>query len=146
MEISCFKRSTSLRGWPRSGAERVVKQLLHFGIVVRDCPFVPSQHRSTDDNGAERSGEWNATPRIQPIPLFDWFGLACFAKKNKNCQLSYSWFQTSQTGVQWYSDTSPFSIPCFCPMSLGRSLHAMPLSKKLVIAVPFRSGRLQIMI
>jgi hypothetical protein len=31
--------------------------------------------------------------------------------KTKNCQLSYSRFQTSQTGGQWYSDTSPFSIP-----------------------------------
>ncbi len=45
--------------------------------------------------------------------LFDWwFGLVCFANKNKNCQLSYSQFQTSQTGGQWYSDTYPFSIPC----------------------------------
>ncbi len=44
--------------------------------------------------------------------LFDLFGLACFANKNKKCQLPYSWFQTSQTGGQWYSDTSPFSIPC----------------------------------
>ncbi len=35
----------------------------------------------------------------------------CFANKNKNCQLSYSWFQTSQTGGQRYSDTSSFSIP-----------------------------------
>ncbi len=42
--------------------------------------------------------------------LFDWFGLICFANKNINCQLSYNWFQTSQTGGQWYSDTSPFSI------------------------------------
>ena len=25
--------------------------------------------------------------------------------------MSYSSFQTSQTGGQWYSDTSPFSIP-----------------------------------
>ncbi len=25
---------------------------------------------------------------------------------------SYSWFQTSQTGGQWYSNSSPFSIPC----------------------------------
>ncbi len=25
--------------------------------------------------------------------------------------MSYSWFQTSQTGGEWYSDTSPFSIP-----------------------------------
>ncbi len=44
--------------------------------------------------------------------LFDWFGLVCFANKNKNYQLSYRGFQTSQTGSQWYSDTSPFSIPC----------------------------------
>jgi hypothetical protein len=25
--------------------------------------------------------------------------------------LSYNLFQTSQAGGQWYSDTSPFSIP-----------------------------------
>ncbi len=43
--------------------------------------------------------------------LFDWFGLVCFTNKNKNCQLSNSSFQTSQTGGQLYSDTSPFSIP-----------------------------------
>ncbi len=43
--------------------------------------------------------------------LFDWFGLVSFVNKNKNCQLLYSWFQTSQTGCQLYSDTSPFSIP-----------------------------------
>ncbi len=43
--------------------------------------------------------------------LFDLFGLVCFANKNKNCQLSYNWFQTSQTGSLWYSDTSPSSTP-----------------------------------
>jgi len=43
--------------------------------------------------------------------LFDWFGLVRLANKNKNCHLSYSKFQTSQTRGQWYSDTSPFSIP-----------------------------------
>jgi hypothetical protein len=42
-----------------------------------------------------------------------WFALVCFANKNKNCQLSYSWFQTSRTGGQRYSYTSPFSIPWF---------------------------------
>jgi hypothetical protein len=39
--------------------------------------------------------------------LFDWFGLVCFANKNKNYQFSYSWFQTSQRGGQRYNDTSP---------------------------------------
>jgi len=43
--------------------------------------------------------------------LFDWFGLVCFATKNKNCHLSYSWFQTSKTGGEWYSDTSSFKFP-----------------------------------
>jgi hypothetical protein len=50
--------------------------------------------------------------------LFDWFGLDCFANKNKNCQLSYSEFQTSQTGGQWDSDTSPFSIPWLSTFNL----------------------------
>jgi hypothetical protein len=40
--------------------------------------------------------------------LFDWFGLVRLANENKNCQLSYCYFQISQTGGQWYSDTSPF--------------------------------------
>jgi hypothetical protein len=44
--------------------------------------------------------------------LFDQFGWVSFANKNKNRQLSYSLFQTSQTGGQQYSDTSPFSVPC----------------------------------
>jgi hypothetical protein len=35
--------------------------------------------------------------------LFDCFGWVCFANKNKICQLSYSWFQTSQTGGQQYN-------------------------------------------
>jgi hypothetical protein len=30
-------------------------------------------------------------------------------------KLSYNQFQTSQTGGQWYSDTSPFSIPWSMP-------------------------------
>ncbi len=44
--------------------------------------------------------------------LFDWFGLVCFANRNKNCQQSCKRFQTGQTGGQLYCDTSPFSIPC----------------------------------
>jgi hypothetical protein len=32
---------------------------------------------------------WNAKGGSIHL-LFDWFGLVCFANKNKNCQLSYS--------------------------------------------------------
>ncbi len=39
-------------------------------------------------------GEYHRTVDL----LFDWFRFVCFANINKNCQLSYNWFLTSQTG------------------------------------------------
>ncbi len=45
--------------------------------------------------------------------------ISLFWNKNKNCQLSYSWFQISLTGGQQYSDTSPFIIPCWNSLSGG---------------------------
>ena len=44
--------------------------------------------------------------------LFDWFGISCMTTDNFCFYLQNSLIQTSQTGGQWYSDTSPFSIPC----------------------------------
>jgi hypothetical protein len=44
--------------------------------------------------------------------LFDWFGISCMTTENICFYLQSRLIQTSQTGGQWYSDTSPFSIPC----------------------------------
>jgi hypothetical protein len=44
--------------------------------------------------------------------LFDWFGISCMTTDNVCFYLQNRLIQTSQTGGQWYSDTSPFSIPC----------------------------------
>jgi hypothetical protein len=66
--------------------------------------------------------------------LFVWFGLVCFANQNKNCQLSYSWFKTSQTGGQRYSDTYPFSIPCL-QVSLSLSLNPQYLFYAILICL-----------
>ncbi len=43
--------------------------------------------------------------------LFDWFGISCMTTDNFGFYLQNRLIQTSQTGGQWYSDTSPFSIP-----------------------------------
>jgi hypothetical protein len=43
--------------------------------------------------------------------LFDWFGIICITTYNFYFYLQNRLIQTSQTGGQWYSDTSPFSIP-----------------------------------
>jgi hypothetical protein len=51
--------------------------------------------------GNTTGGKYHCTVDL----LIDLFGLVCFTNKNENCQ-----FQTSQTGGQQYSDTSPFSI------------------------------------
>ncbi len=44
--------------------------------------------------------------------LFDWFGISCMTTDNFCVYLQNRPVQTSQTGGQWYGDTSPFSIPC----------------------------------
>jgi hypothetical protein len=43
--------------------------------------------------------------------LFDWFGITCMTTDNFCFYLKNRLIQSSQTGGQWYSDTSPFSIP-----------------------------------
>jgi hypothetical protein len=43
--------------------------------------------------------------------LFDWFGISCMTTDNFCFYLQKRPIQTSQTGGQWYSGTSPFSIP-----------------------------------
>ncbi len=42
--------------------------------------------------------------------LFDWFGISCMTTNNFCFYLQNRLIQTSQTGGQWYSDTSPFSV------------------------------------
>ncbi len=44
--------------------------------------------------------------------LFDWFGMSCMTSEIFCFYLQNRLIQTSQTGGQWYCDTSPFSIPC----------------------------------
>ncbi len=45
--------------------------------------------------------------------LFDWLGISCMTTDIFCFYLQNRLIQTSQTGCQWYSDTSPFSIPCW---------------------------------
>jgi hypothetical protein len=44
--------------------------------------------------------------------LFHWFGISCMTTDHFCFYLQNRLIQTSQTGGQQYSDTSPFSIPC----------------------------------
>ncbi len=72
--------------------------------------------------------------------LFDWFGISCKTTDNFCFYLQNRLIQTSQTGVQQYSDTSPFSIPC-----LGGKLTAHPTkeSKQSWVTNPFHDNRVQ---
>ena len=55
-------------------------------------------------------GKYHCTVNL----LFDWFGVSCMTTDNYCFYLQNRLTQTSQTGGQWYSDTSPFSIPWVC--------------------------------
>ncbi len=43
--------------------------------------------------------------------LLYWFGISCMTTGNFCFYFQNRLIQTCQTGGQWYSDTSPFSIP-----------------------------------
>jgi hypothetical protein len=58
--------------------------------------------------GNSKGGEYHCTVDL----LFDWFGISCVATDNFCLYLQNRLIQTGQTGVQRYSDTSPFSILC----------------------------------
>ncbi len=60
-------------------------------------------------------GEYHCTIDL----LFDWLGINCMTTDNFCFYLQNRLIQTSQTGGQQYSDTSPFSIPWYmCPVVL----------------------------
>ncbi len=52
-------------------------------------------------------------PFSQGILKGEWFGISCMTSDNFCFYFQNRLIQTGQTGGQWYSDTSYFSIPCF---------------------------------
>jgi hypothetical protein len=53
--------------------------------------------------GGTKGGEYHCTVDL----LFDWFGISCMTTDNFCFYLQNRLIQTSQTGGQLYSDTSP---------------------------------------
>jgi hypothetical protein len=54
-----------------------------------------------------------------------WFEISCMAADNFCFYLQNRLIQTSQTGGQWHSDTSPFNIPCSKPvLNSSKSLNS----------------------
>ncbi len=60
--------------------------------------------------------------------LFDWFGISCMKTDNFYFYLQNRLIQTSQTGGQQYSDTSPFSIPWINSNLNTNSLTKIPIT------------------
>ncbi len=57
----------------------VILSLVILGVVV-------SKKARRTKPGNTKGWKYHSTIDL----LFDWFGLVCFANKNKNCKLSYS--------------------------------------------------------
>jgi len=67
---------------------------------------MPANRKGT--NQGILKGKYHCTVDL----LFYWFGISCLTTDNFSFYLQNRLIQTSQTVGQWYSDTSPFSIPC----------------------------------
>ncbi len=77
-------------------------------MVVTQCEFVNIIRYETLIPGNTKGGKYHCAIDL----LFDWFGIGCMTTDNFCFYLQNSLIQTSQTGGQRHSDTSPFSIPC----------------------------------
>jgi hypothetical protein len=65
--------------------------------------------------------------------LFDRFRISCMTTDNFHFYLQTRLIQTSQTGGQWYSDTSPFSIPWTNTQKAGLVEQTFNLSSNLSV-------------
>ncbi len=74
--------------------------------------------------GNTKGGKYHCTVNL----LFDWFEISCMTTDNFCFRLQNRLIQTSQTGGQQYSDTSPFSIPCSNPWTSDDEPSVLPLS------------------
>jgi hypothetical protein len=63
-------------------------------------------------------GKYHCTVNL----LFDWFGISCMTTDNYCFYLQNRLIQSSQTGGQWYSDTSPLVFPGLSFLSVTASL------------------------
>ncbi len=61
---------------------------------------------SQDENGKITQGILKGKYHCTVHLLFDWFGISCMTADNFCFYLQNRLIQTSQTGGQWYSDTS----------------------------------------
>ncbi len=75
-------------------------------VQVLSCYF-KFVHGWVAQSGNTRGRKYHCTIDL----LFYWFGISCKTTDNFYFYLQNRPIQTSQTGGQWYSDTSPFSIP-----------------------------------
>ncbi len=74
----------------------------------RDVEWNGQRRRATDEARNTKGGKYHCTTDL----LFDWFGISCMTTDHFCFHLENRLIQTSQTGGQLYSDTSPLSIPC----------------------------------
>jgi hypothetical protein len=82
----------------------VVELLTHTREVQGLSPI------TTRENSGKRQGILRGMYHSTIDLLFDWFVISLMKTGNFCFYLQNRLIQTSQTGGQWYSDTSPFSI------------------------------------
>ncbi len=95
-----------------TGLESAVWQLTIFVYICKKPYLHQSNRRSTVQwhfpqgplKGEVLLYSW---PPVWPV----WISLFCKQKQKFSVVTQHSWYQPGQKGGQWYSDTSPFSIP-----------------------------------
>ncbi len=82
--------------------------------VLRNWSIIPAQDAGNSCAREYIRRKYHCTIDL----LFGWFGISCMTTDSFCFYMQNILIQTSQTGGQQYSDTSPFSIPWLCQWPL----------------------------
>ncbi len=96
-----------------------------LGMLLLIRKYQTSLEKLAMDQGILK-GKYHYTIHL----LFDWFGISSLNTDNLCIYLQNRLIPTSQTGGQWYRDTSPFSIPS---MNLPLPYFVEPIRKSFII-------------
>ncbi len=92
--------------WETQLSKQEAKEAIGGSFAAFVVKILPNGNTTISFNQGILKGEVS-------LYLFDWFEISCMKTDNFCFYLQNSLIQTSQTGGQWYSDTSPFIITWF---------------------------------
>ncbi len=109
---------------------QTIESLLQIFTLFYFCKLEYFIITNIFSNDTKRYSWWRGKYHCTIDLLFDWFGISSMTTDNFCSYLQNRLIKTSKTGGQWYSDTSPFSIPWFSVCQTMKVMFTLGYQKR----------------